>query len=302
MVAELFITMSEEEKTEQQPATDNNQPEQKIPGETIVPAVEEQPQSSNLQPQTEQMEVHKHPHHVTHKKKWGEYLLEFLMLFLAVFLGFLAENIREHTVEKEREKQFIMSLISDLKDDTLIITRQINYIERGLILFDSLSLMLESPESAKKNEEAIYYTSRMGIRLAPLANNTRTIDQLKNSGGFRLIRKQEVSSRIMKYYSVFPELRMIEEFFDKENLTFKEVASRIMDQSVYRKQIRPDGSIERITGNLSLLTYDPAMLNQLGFYAVQMNGSRKGMKQLLYSLRQSAGELLGYLQKEYHLD
>lgn len=48
------------------------------------------------QPQTQNMEVHKHPHHVTHKKKWGEYFLEFLMLFLAVFLGFLAENFREH--------------------------------------------------------------------------------------------------------------------------------------------------------------------------------------------------------------
>ena len=24
---------------------------------------------------TEHMEVHKHPHHVTHKKKWGEYFL-----------------------------------------------------------------------------------------------------------------------------------------------------------------------------------------------------------------------------------
>ncbi len=33
------------------------------------------------------MEVHKHPHHVTHKKKWGEYLLEFIMLFLAVWMG-----------------------------------------------------------------------------------------------------------------------------------------------------------------------------------------------------------------------
>ena len=35
--------------------------------------------------ETENMEVHKHPHHVTHKKKWGEYLLEFLMLFLLFF-------------------------------------------------------------------------------------------------------------------------------------------------------------------------------------------------------------------------
>ena len=35
------------------------------------------------------MEVHKHPHHITHKKKWIEYLLEFFMLFLAVFLALL---------------------------------------------------------------------------------------------------------------------------------------------------------------------------------------------------------------------
>src|SRR5215471_2654460 len=67
---------------------------------------------------TENMEVHKHPHHVMHRKKWGEYLLEFFMLFLAVFLGFLAENQREHYVEREREKQFINSLVRDVEMDT----------------------------------------------------------------------------------------------------------------------------------------------------------------------------------------
>src|SRR5580765_8786899 len=61
--------------------------------------------------ETENMEVHKHPHHVTHKKKWGEHLLEFIMLFLAVFLGFLAENIRETCVNRETEKNNIESLV-----------------------------------------------------------------------------------------------------------------------------------------------------------------------------------------------
>src|SRR5690242_1494579 len=61
-----------------------------------------QSQTQNLQPQIENMEVHKHPHHSMHKKKWSEYLLEFFMLFLAVFLGFVAENIREHSVEYDR--------------------------------------------------------------------------------------------------------------------------------------------------------------------------------------------------------
>jgi hypothetical protein len=39
------------------------------------------------------------------------------MLFLAVFCGFLAENQREHMVEHKREKQFIQSLINDVRLD-----------------------------------------------------------------------------------------------------------------------------------------------------------------------------------------
>jgi len=39
------------------------------------------------------MEVYKHPHHATDKKKWEEYLLEFFMLFLAAFPGFVAEKL-----------------------------------------------------------------------------------------------------------------------------------------------------------------------------------------------------------------
>jgi len=246
------------------------------------------------------MEVHHHAHHEG-KKSWKSYFREFLMLFLAVFCGFLAEYLLEHRIEKEREKQFISSIASDLKDDTLSITKHIESIKTGIVLFDSLSVLLETPGSAKKNGEAIYYTSRLGVRLSPLVNNNRTIDQLKNSGGFRLINKQETSNRIMKYYSGFPELRMIEELFNRENMAFKEVASKVMSQSVYRDQINPDGSVARIQGDLSLLTYDATVLNQLGFYAVQMNGSRTGMVNILQNLKQSAAGLLDYLQKTYHL-
>ncbi len=47
-------------------------------------------QLSDIESQTETMEVHHHGH-VHEKKKWKEYLFQFFMLFLAVFCGFLAE-------------------------------------------------------------------------------------------------------------------------------------------------------------------------------------------------------------------
>src|SRR4249920_3474503 len=84
-------------------------PQSKSFSEEMSSTNETETRTSNQE--TDNMEVHKHPHHVTHKKKWGEYLLEFIMLFLAVFLGFLAENLRERIVEHKIEKEYIQSLI-----------------------------------------------------------------------------------------------------------------------------------------------------------------------------------------------
>jgi hypothetical protein len=64
-----------------------------------------QPQTSNIEPQTESMEVHHHGH-VHNQKKWKEYLFQFFMLFLAVLCGFLAEYQLEHTIEHQAEKEF----------------------------------------------------------------------------------------------------------------------------------------------------------------------------------------------------
>src|SRR5881394_4081648 len=63
------------------------------------------------------MEVHAHTHN-HEKKKWNHYLWEFLMLFLAVFAGFLAENRREHIVEKNRARQFLQSMLLDVRTNT----------------------------------------------------------------------------------------------------------------------------------------------------------------------------------------
>jgi len=72
------------------------------------------------------MEVHKHPHHLTNKKKWGEYLLEFFMLFFAVFLGFVAENVRETSVEHEREKQYAQQLYTEFYADSIAFAKKVN--------------------------------------------------------------------------------------------------------------------------------------------------------------------------------
>src|SRR5687768_1519395 len=113
------------------------------------------------------MEVHHHSH--TSRKKWTHYFWEFLMLFLAVFCGFLAEYQLEHKIEKDREKQFIRSMIADLGDDMTQLDRVIDEEQRGRDLLDTLIVLLNDPAKARQRGDELYYIARVGPRHTPFS-------------------------------------------------------------------------------------------------------------------------------------
>jgi hypothetical protein len=276
--------------------------------ETIVPAETtaeaEQLQTINPTPQTEDMEVHHHAHDPTaphHKKNWKSYFWEFLMLFLAVFCGFLAEYQLEHKIEKDRELQFIKSLTTDLQDDAKNLNDMIAQEHQGIKSLDTLIDLLNNPQFAKQQGDELYYVARIGPRTILFANNSRTFDQLKNSGGFRLIRKTEASNNIMGYYNQFLLIRLMEDNYNHEFDNFKKVAAKILDPAILRRQEADNGNIERSTDNPSLRTYDIEMLKEMAFHTLHMNGTRRSRVLLFENLKKSAEELTVYLKKEYHL-
>jgi len=258
------------------------------------------------------MEVHHHSHTAADpdpstssghrgRKKWTHYFWEFLMLFLAVFCGFLAEYQLEHKIEKDREKQFIKSLFSDLKDDTKNLDHWIENEEKGIAMLDTLFFLLDSPQLAKKNGDQLYYVARMGPRYLPFVNNSRTYDQLMNSGGFRLISNSKTSSKIMSYYTHFPWLRGMEENFNREFDDFKRIASKIFDPAVFRKQEGENATILRSDYNPALRSYDPELMKELAFYTIYLNGTRKTKLRLFGVMKKSVNELIQYLQEKYRL-
>lgn len=246
------------------------------------------------------MEVHAHTH--TARKKWTHYFWEFLMLFLAVFCGFLAEYQLEHKIEKDREKQFIKSLLADPEDDEKILSTMTTSEKLGIASLDTLMDLLNSPATAKQNGDQLYYVARMGPRYIPFANNSRTFDQLKFSGGFRLIRYPEASNKIMDYYNQFSLLRLLESNYNQEFDNFKNSAAKILDPAILRRQETDEGVILRSTDNPVLRTYDPERLKELGFHTLQMNGSRRSKLLILETLKKGAEELMAYLKSKYHLE
>jgi hypothetical protein len=257
-----------------------------------------QPQTSNIKTETPVMEVHHHGH-VQEKKKWKEYVFQFLMLFLAVFCGFLAEYQLEHKIEKDREKQFITSLVADLQDDVKSLDDMMKFEKLGITSLDTLIYLLDSPELAKQNGDQLYYVARMGPRSNPFSNNSRTFDQLKNAGGFRLIRNADASNKIMGYYNQFSQVRLLEDNYNHEFDNFKRTAAKILDPAILRKQETHNGEILRSNYNPTLMTYDTQMLKEMGFHVLQMNGSRRSKIVLLESLKKNGEDLVSYLKQKY---
>ena len=140
------------------------------------------------------MEVHHHPH--VEKKGFKEYFLEFLMIFLAVTLGFFAEGLRESISDHSTEKEYIVSIIQDMKKDSATLT---NYIYKNIPYhsqwLDSEINLLQQPLLAGKDKE-IYQAFILGnLWTYDFFKTVRTISQL-NAEGFRLIRNQNAVNAI----------------------------------------------------------------------------------------------------------
>jgi hypothetical protein len=142
------------------------------------------------------MDVHHHSN--TSRKKWTHYFWEFLMLFLAVFCGFLAEYQLEHTIEKQREREYVITLAEDLGADTTALNEVGWFIKKCLARYDSVSPKLKPP-ILKENLETYYKECFEIYNFHTFKYNDRTIEQLRSSGNFRLVRNKKVTNQLVFY-------------------------------------------------------------------------------------------------------
>ena len=243
------------------------------------------------------MEVHAHTH--TARKKWTHYFWEFLMLFLAVFCGFLAEYQLEHKIEKDREKQYMITMIEDLRSDSATFELNIRQRTSRIKMMDSLIFLINSPERDLKGND-IYFFTRSVSPPTNIFPNDRTIQQLKSSGNLRLIRNKDISNEIMAYDQMIRQTLF--ELDDEIEIRgeFRQMASRIFITSVFHEMIATD-TVARPTGSPKLYTTDPDLVNEL-IGRIQYF-KRVHQAQLIRSgkLLMKTKQLSNFIKKEYRL-
>ena len=245
------------------------------------------------------MEVHHHPH--SHgKKNWKSYVQEFLMLFLAVFCGFLAEYQLEHKIEKDREKVYIKSMIEDLETDTGKLRKSIESFTKQGQSFDTIfhlfpRLSTGYNHSLRTNLDAI-------IGYKDFFSTDRTMQQLKNSGGMRLIRNKKAADGITLYDSKLKEYDKSLATLDVVFTKMYDLGMEIQDAEALEADKKTMTTQQLEAGNKNyLLLSDKATLgkyhNRIKSYLLL----RQIVIRRMETLMQTANELSGLLKKEYDL-
>jgi hypothetical protein len=122
------------------------------------------------------------------------------MLFMAVFAGFLAESYLDYKTERHKEHDYLTSLVSDLKIDTTDIAFKVVNMEDFINNGYHLSEYFYQEGWMNKYTDSIYILSeKMHTAETTLQYADGTIDQLKNAGGFRLIKNYEITEKIKEY-------------------------------------------------------------------------------------------------------
>lgn len=279
------------------------------PSDDITPNKDTETVSQNQD--TENMEVHKHAHHVTHKKKFGEYLLEFFMLFLAVFLGFLAEYQLEHYLEKQRAKEFAVSLHRDLTTDTTTFNNTITRLTICAKKIDTLIEMLDKSGEAEKKISSVYNLSAYAF-IFPVSTPTEsTLQQLLNSGALRYLKDDLLVDSIKSYNNSVQLFKNFSLYSSTFNNEFRKYQLEIVEINPLIKFLE-SGLFSDKTGNnindtaffssSQLLTSEPLQLKKYANWCALKKFYFTNSIIFYKRLHIQANEVLHLLNEQYHMD
>ncbi|HYM93552.1 MAG TPA: hypothetical protein VET23_05385 [Chitinophagaceae bacterium] len=255
------------------------------------------------------MEVHAHTHTVPiaiGRKRFTHYLWEFLMLFLAVFCGFLAENLREHAINREIERNNMKSFLRNLREDSVQLNKSIEVNEKRFRYLDTLiKLKSREAEDGDFKNEFVYYSLKVGF-LNYFTSNQSNFRQMQSSGSLRLIRKSGVLDSILNYETRYEQIKHQEDIC--MNWWYKAI-----EQDCILTDITPLANLEanklwEVTLpelkniNLPKISNQPFAFQQYFNWRVNERIALGYYIQYLQDEFSYLQKLIPFLKKEYHLE
>ncbi|HEY4785985.1 MAG TPA: hypothetical protein VIH57_08045 [Bacteroidales bacterium] len=246
------------------------------------------------------MEVHHHPKHSDKPRKYKEYLFEFLVIFIAIIGSFFAENIREHNIERHREKEYMRSMLQDLRTDSANLTSIIAKNKQQISGLDSLLGVMNNKLTGEELKQFYILDLKYTLNYNALNPVNRTISQLMNTGGLSLIKKKNVSDGIVGYNEVILVVLKQTELLENRFTKILDQQSDIVDlQEIVR--LKHGSPIQQLTEFPDLLTSDKKTLHSYYFNIISFKGAIDAYTQRLREVLKQNMMLFELIRKEYRL-
>jgi hypothetical protein len=237
----------------------------------------------------------------TERKKFRAYFLEGIMLFIAVTLGFLAENLRENISNKEKEREYITSLINNLKQDTVFLNSVIRENKTKIAALDSLIFLSSKKITDSEVKRQLYKYSGYISYYSAFISNDATMMQLKNSGGLQFIKHNHIADSIAFYDQVVRSIYAAEIPYAKAIDGAKSAVEELLlfrvlkDTSYFKNGLFTEK-------DLPLLTTDPQKVEIFFNKVMASQGWTENYLNHLQARRPYTQRLIEMLKKEYDYD
>jgi hypothetical protein len=246
------------------------------------------------------MEIHHHPKHSGNDRNYKEYLFEFLVIFVAIVGSFFAENLREHYVERHKEKDYMKSMLQDLKTDTVSLGILIMQNKEQIKGIDSLLSIMRTKMSRNDIKLFYYYDLKYTSNFNGFIPVVRTISQLMNTGGLELVKVKSVADGIVNYNNSVNSVLKQGELLETRFIKSLEQQTEIIDLLSLMKS-HNGLSFNKSENYPDLLTTDKKKINTYYFNITIFKGSIYGYNQRLEVLNDQAHSLIKLIQNEYNL-
>ena len=128
------------------------------------------------------------------------------------------------------------------------------------------------------------------------------MEQLKNAGLLRLIRKRKIVDSITKYDASTRNLVTLGEIENTAMESFRTTAGRLFNSFEFEKMLDQENNVSRPTNNPRLLAYTRTDLDQINYKLHRLKFNNRGGRRDAKKLLKQALNFLSVLKKEYRLD
>ena len=245
--------------------------------------------------------MHIHPPHKS-GSNFKEHFIHFLMLFLAVLLGALAENFRENYIEKNKEHEYLTSLVYDLGQDTMRLNACIDSRHEKNKNATNLISLLSQPVIT--NTKDIYYLTRLMTRVESFEGVDGTLNQLQFSGGFRVIQNQKIIKGINDYLYIRKKVYNFNAVEETILLQLRNSTSQVVKADVFSQMLNPELNkdykyfIKPLDKEEPLFSSDKTKLNNLTYWISSEKGNQSLNLNQMEQLKNKGKELMNLIESD----